>query len=80
MPEETKKNFVTRDANGTDVHVGDIIENIPRHQNKCCEHYVDCEVKWNMEWEKYGLVTEDGKWIAPADLAEGYFKKRGSNV
>lgn len=57
-------------SGGKPIYVGDKFT-VARHQNECCNHYVDCEIQENRECRSgYGLHDiETGKLIANADIA-----------
>ena len=64
------------DGNLVPIKVGDHIL-APRHlDSSCCEHKTRCEVKWNDQWNAYGLQTEDGEWISGMGIVSGLFVER----
>ena len=70
-----------RDVPGTDtgfidnhlrpISVGDHMT-VPRHRGECCEHFVTCEIRWNPEWNAYGMRAADGEWISGMGIASGF--------
>ena len=55
----------------TPIRVGDRMT-VPRHNNPCCEHWVTCTIKWNDEWQAYGMQADDGEWVSGMGIAGGY--------
>ena len=55
------------------VYEGDVF-NIPEHEGECCNHFVRVVVKWNKEWDFWGLVSESGKWFG-LKIVQGYSKE-----
>ena len=59
------------DNGNREIYVGDHMT-VPEHDNKCCQHWIRCEIKWNKEWKQYGMQAKDGRWISGMGIAGGY--------
>ncbi len=57
------------DTNNTPIRVGDKM--YVEHWCNCeyCRHRDLCTVTWNPEWEAYGLITTDEKWLAGMNIS-----------
>ena len=63
------------DNNCVKIYAGDKMR-IPKHlDSSCCEHWVLCTVKFNSEWNKWGLQDDnDGEWLTGSGLFSGFSK------
>ena len=63
------------DNNLVPIYEGDKMR-FPKHSDsRCCEHIAMCTVKFNKEWNKWGLQDDaDGEWLTGPGLFCGYSK------
>jgi len=63
------------DNNGAPLYDGDQMR-IPKHiGSMCCEHTAQCTVRFNKEWDKWGLQDNaDGEWLCGDGLFAGFSK------
>lgn len=48
------------------------------HDCNCdrCHHYEDVVIVWNQDWNAYGMLTRDGRWVSGMGIASGYSVER----
>ena len=63
------------DNNLVPIYEGDKMK-IPKHlDSSCCVHRTVCTVRFNKEWNKWGLQDDaDGEWLTGSGLFGGFSK------
>jgi len=63
-----------KDNNNVKIYGGDKMM-FPKHSGECCNHWVLCTVKFNPEWNKWGLQDDNDKeWLTGSGLFAGFSK------
>ena len=67
---ENRKYTGYTDANLQKIYVGDRMR-APKKSCGCV--WVMCTVKYNEEWQRHGLFSDDGEWISGMGIVGGLF-------